>query len=73
MLLIFVLVIIIILASKKKKSKIIRCDGCKEIIEGKFIRVTEQDLKQPLDYCSKECKSKHIDRDRIHFADMEVE
>lgn len=60
-------------AKKNKKTKVVRCDGCKKIIEGKFIRVKEVDLKQPLDYCTQVCKNKHIQRDRIRFADMEVE
>jgi hypothetical protein len=73
MLVVLVIVILVFVITKKKKKKIIRCDGCKEVVEGKFIRITEAHLSRPLDYCSEECKLKYLDQHRVDFADMEVE
>ena len=73
--LILIGIIILVVQSDKKKKQVkrITCDGCKNVISGEFIRITEEHLTQPLDYCSKECKELHIKRDREMFADVEVE
>lgn len=67
-----ILIVYVVNKDKQKKRRVI-CDGCGVKIDGKFIRVTEADLSQPLDYCSEQCKIDHIDRDRIKFAELEIE
>ncbi|NOQ74832.1 MAG: hypothetical protein GQ574_22650 [Crocinitomix sp.] len=54
--------------SEKVKIKRIICDGFQIQIKGEFIRVTEDELTQPLDYCTQTCKKKNLSMDRIKFG-----
>ncbi|MFT5822692.1 MAG: hypothetical protein ACI8ZM_003948 [Crocinitomix sp.] len=50
---------------EKVQIKRIIYDGCQVQINAKFIRVTEDELTQPIDYCSETCKKKNLSMDRI--------
>jgi hypothetical protein len=55
--------LIIALASSKKAVtpiKKIRCDGCRELIEGSFIVIRPKGTQDKYDYCGKKC------RDQFH-------
>ena len=82
LIILLIIIIIVVKAANKKKingaasvavNKKITCDGCGERIEGKFIRIKEKDLTQPIDYCSEKCKHTNLERDRIKFAAQEIE
>ena len=53
--------------NNKAPRIIYRCDGCGKTINGKFIRVTEDNLEQPLDYCSKLCKQRNFNLQNNNF------
>ncbi|NOQ74833.1 MAG: hypothetical protein GQ574_22655 [Crocinitomix sp.] len=77
MLVIFIIVILALLIgdlTKKKSSsdKAEICTGCSIEMKEEFIRVSGQNLIQPLHYCSEQCKIDHIDRDRLKFAEIDL-
>lgn len=54
--------LIITLTSKdinESPVKIIRCDGCREIINGQYIVIRPHGLETKYDYCSKACRDKY--------------
>ncbi len=40
-------------------TKIIRCDGCKEIINGEYIAIRPKELNVKLDYCNVTCRDSY--------------
>lgn len=59
--------LIITLVSPKLTNtiKIIRCDGCKGVINGEYIAIRPKEIDIKLDYCNENC------RDNYHTQNME--
>lgn len=55
--------LIIVLVSKNKilvvETKVIRCDGCRKVIKGEYIRITPKGMKDIYDYCNIECRNEY--------------
>jgi hypothetical protein len=76
---IIIIGVIVYLVKNNNKSKQrdahyrnLKCTGCGVLNTGKLIKITGVELKQPLYYCTQECKIEHIEQDKIKFADIEV-
>lgn len=46
-------------SSPKLPKKIIRCDGCRQEIKGKYIVIRPKGSQDKFDYCSKECRNEY--------------
>ena len=51
--------IIIGFAGKPEAVKRIRCDGCKEIIQGDYIAIRPEGTDSKYDYCGKACRDEY--------------
>jgi len=57
--LLFGLIFTFISEELNQTTKIVRCDGCKEIIIGEYIAIRPKELDVKLDYCNADCRDIH--------------